>query len=328
MSILPKRWFISTRTSPARRKHLGGLLRAFGYASAVAIVFGGLQVRAARAEMKDRTLEIGRQMMRLTEPSQHEVHKIALNGQAMWVSSAVANGSVSSILDRYESYCQKDLAQPAEGWRALADKADASVDTSFLSTGTMRGGGTDEGSVVCFTKTSTSKPTVTEAIDTLGKTGELGALGAVRYVYARTTAQGSTFVLTAWTDDHFNLVDLMPKEGADVPGADFAEMPRVPNAHRVLSTSIEGSPYGVNVYRGAEAPSKVMDFYDAEMKQRGWLVYDPEVPEKDLKRPALLRLFEKDGVVLNLTSYTAEGATFTALGLAGVGSTDGKASSR
>lgn len=318
------------RLSVAKSKHARGLLRAGGYLAVLSLGLGAFQLRAAHAEVRNRTVELGRQMYQLANATQHDVNKLTMNGQPLWVGSSVSKDSVADVLDRYEVDCQKNLAQPTESWRELAQKIDEKKEQRpAMATGVMRGGGEDEGTVVCFTKGQSSKPTIREAFKSFVDTGELGALGNLRYVYAKRSDQGRTTVLTAWTDDKFNLSDIMPKDGGEAKGSDFPEVPRPQAATRLMSAQVEGTPFGVNVYRSKDAPAAVVGFYDAEMTKRGWAGFDPEIKmqralrgEGD-KSGVIGRLYERKGVVLTLASNLDEGGTITSLGLAGVTSTDG-----
>ncbi len=312
------------RLTPARKAHLRGLLRVGVYVSALTLVAGALRIRAARAEFQDRSVEVGRQIAHLAQATQNDVNKVSLNGQAMWIGSSLSDKPVKNILDGYETYCKDNGAHPAEEWQAVAKKADAkAASNSIFSTGILRGGGDAEGAVVCFTKGDRTRASFTDAVKSFHETGELGALGALRYAYARKTAKGNTLVLTAWTDDRFNVGKLVPEEGKDAAGFDFPEVPRAPDSERVFSTQVDGTPFGLNVYRSPLAPSKVASFYDEKMRANGWGVFDVPMDEKSPDgTPVLGRLYERDGVVLSLASHIEEGASFTALGLAGVGPTD------
>src|SRR4051794_38576314 len=87
-----------------------GLMRAAGYLIALSGVFSLIQIRQARAEVGDRTVELGRQMMALAKATQHDVNKLTLNGQSMYIGSSLSKDTVGSILDRYESLCEKNRA--------------------------------------------------------------------------------------------------------------------------------------------------------------------------------------------------------------------------
>lgn len=304
------------------RKKRRGLLRAAAYLIALSGVFSLIQIRQARADVGDRTVEIGRQMLTLANASQHDVNKLKLNGQSVFMGSSLAKDSVTDVLDRYNKLCEQSRAQPADEWRALAEKSGtAEVKSGVVgSAGIVRGGDSDEGAVLCFTKTSTSKPTFTEAIKTFAATGELGALGGVRYVYAHKSPKGNTVVLTAWTDEQFNVNAFMGDETKDCLGDDFQGLPRPPASIRVMSGRVEDTPFGVNVYRSKTAPLELAKIYDEAMIKDGWMALDPELEsmDPDNRHHPVGRLYEKDGVVLTVASHIEPDATFTSMGVAGV----------
>jgi hypothetical protein len=321
----------ASAASAKKKKHLRGLLRAGGYVVLLSLGLGVFQLRAAHAEMKNRTVELGRQMYQLANATQQDVNKLTLNGQPMWLSSSLARDTVSDVLDRYEADCEKHSAQPAADWRELANKLDEKKEEhrTMSSSGVMRGGDGHEGSVVCFTKGEGSKATLGEALKSFVQTGELGALGNLRYVYAKQSGRGHTVVLTAWTDDKFNLADLAPSDGSEAHGSDFPDLPRPETSTRLMSARVEGTPFGVNIYRNKQGPENVAKFYDGELTKRGWIAIDTELAADMAKRGeenkdgAVGRIYEHDGVVLSLATSLDEGDTITALGLAGVTATDG-----
>lgn len=308
------------RSSPQKRKHLAGLARMFGYFSVLGVVCAGLTVRNARAEVGDQSLKLGRQMMELANTTNNDINKVSLNGQTMFLGSSLAKDDVQAVLNRYEKHCRTNAAQSVESWReiAAADKQTA-TSNGFFTNGLIRSGDAQEGSVICFVRSEQSKASATEAIGAFTQTGELGALGQLRYVYVKKTARGNTHVLTAWTMDKFSLKEIMPEEGKDVPGRDFSEVPRLPSSQRILASQLEGTPFGVNVYRTSAGQDAVLKFYDDEMTKRGWFALDAELKNED---NAKSHLYEKDGVVLTLATKVEQGATFAGLGLAGVQPTD------
>ena len=91
----------------------------------------------------------------------------------------------------------------------------------------------------------------------------------------------------------------------------------------MLATRVEGTPFGINAYRGKAEPATVIAFYDDAMTKKGWFALDPEIEDEGGEsgkqaHQTTGRLYEKDGVVLTIASRIDEGATFTHLGLAGV----------
>lgn len=316
-------WFI-VRSSRERIKHVLGLTRAGAYVLGLGVVLGAVQIRIARAEIADRTVQLGREMMTLANASEHEVNKVSLNGQTMWLGNSLAHDTAKTILDRYESHCQTHAAQPAESWRELATKDSTEHEKKWFSAGVLRGGDDREGTVVCFTKTSASKRSIVEAAKSFAETGDLGSLGAARYVYAKTTENGNTHVLTAWTDDTFSIFELVGDATKDVAGADFGgEVPRVPDSRRAFAARLDQTGFGVNVYQSSETdPGKIARFYDDQMQLAGWTAIDPELTRREPGEPCAGRVYEKDNVVLTLASVRAsqdpKEGTYTVLGMAGV----------
>ncbi len=304
-----------------KRKHRRGLLRAAGYLIALSGVFSLIQIRQARAEVGDRTVEMGRQMLALANATQHDVNRLTLNGEHMYMGSSLSKDSVNQVLDRYEALCDKNRAQDSEEWKKLAESnAPPEKKAGIGNAGIVRSGTAGEGAVMCFTKTSVSKPTFGEAVQTFAQTGELGALGAVRFVYASTGPTGNTVVLTSWTDEHFNMKSFMGDKNKDCAGEDFAEVPRPADSQRVLSGRVDDTPFGVNIYRGKAAPTEVATSFDQQLTKQGWRAVDPELEVRmaDDPRHPVGRIYEKDGVVLTLAAHLEPGFTFTTLGLASV----------
>ena len=304
--------------SPEKMKHLRGLVRVFAYLSATMLVFGLFTMRRAKAEFKDHTLVLGRQMMELAKAQNHGVTKLKFNGQTMYLGNSTTEDSPSAVLDRYEGHCKANPGQPSAGWEQLEKQTGKKADDApaIVKSGVVRGGDDKEGTVVCFVRGPETKPTTQEAFTSLMQTGSLGSLGELRYAYvSKSEKSGKSLVLTAWTDSTFNLYDLIGDADKDSPGADFDGIPRVPSSIRTMSAYAEGTPYGVNVYRTSDAPSKVLAYYDKEMHERDWIVYDPELDEKE--HGAVGHAYLKEGVVLTLAITSEPEGNFVALGLAG-----------
>jgi hypothetical protein len=324
---------LNKRGAVEQRKKLKGQLRVLGYVCVLGVACAALSVRAARAEVADQSLVFGRQISELVNTQTVDAQRISMNGQSMFVASSLGHDSVPKTLDRFEDYCRKNGAQAPEEWKKLADKSpEASAEgNEFFKTGLMRSGSENEGTVLCFVRSSESKTTVKEAFSTFSDTGELGAIGQLRYAYAKKTKKGNTHVLTGWTTDKFNLKDIMPADdGRDVPGSDFAEIPRPKEAQRILATRVEGTPFGVNVYKTVGAPTEVAKYYDETLIKQGWVAIDAELDKKGDEpkdRGAVGHLYEKDGVVMTMAAHLDSGQTYATLGLAGV-QTDKSATNR
>jgi hypothetical protein len=317
-----------SRMTPAKRKHLAGLLRVLAYASGVGVVCGALSIRTARAEMGDQALVVGRQIAALTQPTSVDVTSLSMNGQSIFVGNFLSDDHVTNILDRFEAHCRSNAAQTPESWRELSKRVKDEREIQnkpLFKAGILRSGAGDlEGTVMCFERGDESKPTMLEALKTFGETGDIGAFGQLRYAYVKRTTKGKTHVLTAWTTGHFNVHDMVPKDGADVPGSDFGEVPRPENAQRVFSARLEGTPFGNNVYTTDAAPKDVAASYDKKLTSQGWTAIDTELDRfPEMKGKGVVgHVYEKDGVVMTLAAHPQGAKTFASVGLAGVQASD------
>ena len=171
--------------SREKLKHVKGLVRVFAYFSVIGIGASFCSLRSAHAEVRNNTITVGRQMAELARGPQSEVNRLSINGQSMYVGSALAEGSVKDVLDRYEAHCRANPGEPASSWKELANKpgGEKLKDTAFGSDGVMRTEQGDEGTVVCFTRGEDTKPTALEAMKAFAATGELGALVLVHFAH-------------------------------------------------------------------------------------------------------------------------------------------------
>jgi hypothetical protein len=277
-----------------------------------------ISLRHAKAEFERQSLDLGRQLSDLAKANKTDTTTIVFNGQKMLLGSSATDAPVNEVLNRYEAYC-RDKSSAMFRDDANAPKEGAEIAKS----GVIRANGIDEGSVICFVQGSESRPTRKEALDAFIKSGNLGAIGELRYAYVKKSETGRALVLTAWTDSTFNLLAIAPRTpDTDVVGEDFSNVPRLGGTVRTMSARAEGTPYAVNVYRTKESPEKVAAFYDKEMQDKGWYMFDPERNDKMLGK--LGRGYIKDGVVVTMNTLVEKDGTFFLLGISGVGGDDEK----
>lgn len=306
------------------RKQRGGWLRVLGYCAALTVFTGGYHLRHARAEVADQSLIVGRRVMSVIDTTSADITKVSLNGETIFVGSSLSDESLSTVLTRYSQHCEANSAQSPEEWRKLSNPdANSAVPVPGNGATVTRGGdGSEEGSVLCFTRSAGSKASLKDALTNFAQTGELGALGGLRYVYAKKTGAGGTHILSAWTLDSFNVKKLAPEGNEDVTGADFSELPlaRPENSQRLLSARVEGQPYGINVYESDQEPAAVASAFDQKLIKEGWIAIDVELAKhsRDAPKNAVGHIYEKDGMVLSLSSHPEKKKTVTALGLSGL----------
>ena len=130
------------RLSVAKSKHARGLLRAGGYLAVLSLGLGAFQLRAAHAEVRNRTVELGRQMYEPRQCHAARRQQAHLNGQPLWVGSSVAKDSVTDVLDRYEADLPEEpRAADRELAGARAEDRREEGKNAAVSTGVMRAGG-------------------------------------------------------------------------------------------------------------------------------------------------------------------------------------------
>jgi hypothetical protein len=190
----------------------------------------------------------------------------------------------------------------------------------FLELGVFRREERGEGSLLCFVDGKSTPKSFLDAMKLWSQSGDLGALGKARYVYVTKSSDGTRRVLTLWTDDSFKMTELVPDNGREPAGADPVGVPRPENATRVLSAVLEGTPFGVYVYRTSDSPEKVTGAYDKILYEQGWVVFSPDVEGGSAKG------FFKDGVVVTLGAIHDEsGQTMVSVGTSSVAPEEAKA---
>jgi len=268
----------------ALRKHsrVQKIVRVAAYATMVSGVAAAVTVHNAHASVGEASLQLGRDLLPLAEYIQ-EPTAISINGEQIMLSSGHSDKSVNEVLDAYEAYCKSGPESRAADWSKLitgpgADTLKASK--LGLDVGTFRRQEGNQGSVMCFMNGDRSQKTIADSIKAFAQTKDLGKLGKLRYVYVSPGENGS-HVLTAWTDDTFKIDSLIPKDKkSDAAGTDPIDIPRPPESQRLLAAQVLGTPFGAHIYRSAQTPDAVREFYDGELSKAGWLPigwYDDKV---------------------------------------------------
>jgi hypothetical protein len=250
-----------------------GTVRVLTYAFFASLLIGGLAARKAVADLKDGTLEAGREMAQLDDVL-GETKTMFVNGTVMNVSDAFTSQSPSEVLDRFETLCD---AHPDAIARALSDipatlqaTVEKTVPNKRLRMGIIRADVRDEGALTCFTDDQPlAMKDLPARLKSFAKSRDLSELGRFRYVYANKTKNGSTHVRTVWTEGSFNLSQMFPASG-DAAGFDSTLVPRPPDSRRVFTATSAQVPYGLHIYDVAHGHDDVFSFYDGEMRSRGW----------------------------------------------------------
>jgi hypothetical protein len=297
-----------------RHKRVMGLVRVTLYALVVSLGLGIWSFRSAKAEIGRSSLVLGRDLAQVADLLA-DPKVISMNGQPVRAATVVVPASTKEVLDRFEAHCKEAPGALGDAWTQVAKLEAANHGSPFdalaksaVSPGVVRHEARGEGVVMCLTKGTHTPGTIGEAMSLFRETHDLGTLGKLRYAYARPAGE-KTLVLTVWTEDSFRLDALFPSSG-DAPGTDPPELERPPGSTRILSVSMANTPFGVFVYRSMETPGRVVEHYDARMKEKGWIVIVPPGAKS-----ASDHGYMKDGVVFTLAAgRDDDGGTLVSIG--------------
>jgi hypothetical protein len=303
--------------SPNARRIRGGA-RLVGYTGALATASCVFFVANARAEVHEQALQAGRDMAKFSDVM-HDVNKLTINGENMFVSTGAVDGSTEAVLDRVEDHCR-------DGKSAFQDLANQvgpsdSAKVNLRPSGTIRAESGNEGTALCLAKGSLSGSSFLESASRFAETGDLGALGKLRYAYVAHDPKGDkAFVMLMWTEDSFKFRSLMPRDGSDSPGNDPTFAPRPKDAQRVMTAKAEGTPFAAYSYSSAQPFDAIVAQNDEALEGKGFqTVPDLFAAEDPAVKGEVHRMYEKNGVLVVLALSKEEtGRTRVAIGESGV----------
>jgi hypothetical protein len=299
-----------TMRSALARKTLG-LLRAGTYLAIAGSIVALFAVRAAKAEAGRGALAFGHRLLPFVE-LETEKTGIRINGQSLYISSAVVSGNVDATLDRFEQECDGEASPLADAWpKASRAKAEPTIASRFPRLDVFRREQGDEGVVFCFAHGSGRS--FEEAIALFHQTRDLGAFGQLRYAYVTRTSAERVRVVTTWTEGSFRAFARTPS--GDTEGTDPEATPRPPASTRILSAAFESAPYGLYAYTSHAAPGEVLGFYETSMREEKWVTIRPPDGHQGDETG---RAFEKDGTQV-LVSATRDRAGQTVVSIGEVG---------
>ncbi len=297
---------ISKKVAPRSLSTIRAWMRVITYAGAVSAFGLGFAVHSAKAAAGEEQLALGRDLVPLADLLKEE-HTVLVNGQRAHVATATSNDSLDTVLDRFEKSCEENASPLSDAWQSVPTTNRFDARKAVATASMIRERHANEGTVACLARGAHSGPTFAASVQGFAKTGDLGELGQMRYVYAKRGADGTTFVLTAWTDDTFSVKSLMPKAGEDAPGSDSSNAPRPPKSSRLLSTTIEKTPFVTRAYTSSDTPASALAFYDDTMTKSGWTCVSPSGMEE------AARACHRAGVDIAIGALAKDGATLVSI---------------
>lgn len=301
----------SARSFPDRRRGSRPTAILFGILRVALLLLGvlaGVAIfasRSAEAHVGEALRSIGARMMLGLEGAGYSSapRRLSINGVTLHVVTASVRAELPIVLDQLEAACSERTG--VEGTKALLDRLREQLDPP---PGAARPGGLHrfesdrDGVVACI---DSGGPLSLEALlqrtRDFVRTGDLGAVGELRYAFARRSRTGTSLLLF-WTEGNARILEMFPRTG-DSPGRDPAGIPRLPGTTRLLSAAEAESPYSLTLYRAADAPGTIANRYRTELAAGGWVTSNlPSTPGSD----AILATLSGRLVVLRILPRSSE----------------------
>lgn len=283
------------RGSRARR-----LLRLSAFLFVVLGVSVWWEIRVVSAKVTERSLEMGRELSKMKDVLAGS-STLRLNGQRVSLTSVTLEESVASVLDRFTAQCARDSGGVTEELRAAAEAGERLppfVEKEGL--GILRAQKSeDEGTAACFARPGEGglRDLVSRLV-TMAETGDLGALGQLRYVFVRRRPGApQTHVVSVSSLGKLSLAEMIPNDG-DAPGRDLIEGARPAHGRRVLSAELEGRGYAAIVYETMEAPDVALAGFEAPMRAHGFEQGELAVGGTPIPYPTRLYVKHDDSILL------------------------------
>jgi hypothetical protein len=279
--------------------------RGLAYAGALSLGLAWCWVERVSAQVEQSSLALGERLAQSLGDVVSEPQALVVNGQNVWIASKTTRLSVAEALDRFDTHCvstSQALSAELDGLEAAVAPPAAESSLAghrwLIRRDEVPGQG---GQLVCLAPTEplTGFLDLGERLSTFFATGELGAIGELRYVRAKPRAEGGSHVITVWSAGSFNLLEALPHE-ADVPGEDPEWAPRPPESTRLLSARVPGRGYAVYSYASNRSAAELLQFYAARMPDQGWTPLDAErfVPETQALSTRARAYFRGDAFTL------------------------------
>ena len=220
--------------------------RAAAFCAFVFAVSSLVAARAVYGQVGESALSLGRDLVPFADLL-YGTHTVRINGETMYLASAVSEESKGEILDRFEAACRERSGGLFEEFerlpRAKKEELQRRAPNLWgLRFGAVRREDASEGLVMCVAQHGGGGiHGVFDRLTAFAQTGELSELGDLRYAYVRATPTGKSHVLTTFTEGRFNLYRVLGR-GGEPPGTDPPGAPRMAGTRRVLSVSSDGAP--------------------------------------------------------------------------------------
>ncbi len=280
-------------------------LRVTAYVGVVASLLLVALTRSVWGSVREGAFDVGSRLVSLGD-ALGPTYTVRLNGESVHVSSATTALGVAAVLDRFEQECREHTGGLAEEFRRLPETLASRVPVIAqgpAGLGIVRKEDERQGVVGCLAREGEGGLSAFgQALRAFERSGDLSSFGHLRYVAAQRRADGKTHVVSVWSDGPLHVGAMFPVEG-DAPGVDPGDAVRPPGAKRLLSASVDGSPFGLQVYASSAPPDAVLAHYAEDMTRSGW-----EAAPGVASHFPHARAFRRDGVDLMVFVESDHGA--------------------
>jgi len=301
-----------------RSRRIRGTLRVAAFLGSANLAFSALSLPQARAAAEAALEQNGLELLQRIGPALVGPPEVALiNGQRMSLASKLTPLSVDQVVERFGEHCREhsaglaaEIAALPKGMAALEKlPAELRDPSRWLSSETIASDH-KAGQIACIARKDSGGGLggLVKRVLAFTESGDLAEIGDARYVVARRDdASGQTHVLAMWTEGKFNIPEMFTNSG-DAPGSDSRDVPRPPEARRVLSAELAHRAYSIRMYDTQRSNEEVLSYYERELTPRGFLGHPLPYGSAELDLNDHVRAFSKGGaaVIIVTTQTPAE----------------------
>jgi len=284
-----------------------GLLRATGVVICISLTLLGCLFSSAKAKVGESLVHFGEQLSALTRAEAHSTEsRLHINGLEVHRFTASTSLDVKETLNRLQTFCSEHGGLETPNALPKSAPVNSIQPHAAALGGTYRFESERAGVLACIdTQRPLGVSELTTRLQQFVKTGNLSAIGSLRYVLAR-REKSVTSLLVLWTGGDASLLQMFPKTG-DAPGYDVPDVPRPRQATRVFSANEDGAPYSLTTYQApATSPASDIEWYKAQLQQRGWHVTGS-------KRPSILTAQRGSRVLVISSTSIGTGSVATTI---------------
>jgi hypothetical protein len=225
---------------------------------------------------------------------------LTLNGQRVTLSAVSTEQNVTTVLDKFMASCSQASGGIKEELVQMIEKgARFPKEVSPDTFGVLRSQDEDkEGTAACFARYDQGGVKgMLERVTKLAETGNLGAMGDLRYVFARHREGSHTQVIAVQASGDIGLEKMFPESG-DAPGEDLFANARPANSRRLISAKVEGGKHHAAIYETHAPADEALADFEAPLEAEGFVQADLRLTHDVSAVPTRVYLKHDDIVLL------------------------------